>query len=359
MDRHGRPVSPPSQETLRRRGTSTFSPDHFTANLSVPDNCSLGLSIRGGSEFGLGIFVAKVDADSVAAKAGILPGDQILRLNDVDFEHVSHEAAVRLLHRFAPRMEVSVHRVGRLPLARSSLKGSVTASTSARSGGRSSNRFEHATWKRARSVGPPGAASTVASSATLPRNHRVLTHQSPASAQFDQFQLYSTRSVTNLAAPPPSTPPPSLERRPSEPLEDLTPAQRETLAYYLEEYREGHVSVDSFVLALSQLTEGAPRKSFEELARLVGGWLRPGDQSRYTLLTALNEELMALRLKREQEEGTPASQRAGPPNCAQSLETRPERDGSLCSEEPSFAYSGPPRKEMGRNALSSFAEVSP
>lgn len=281
VDRHGRPVSPPSQATLGYRSTSSARPDLLSMTLCVPSSCSLGLSIRGGSEFGLGIFVAKVDADSMAAKAGILPGDQILRLNGVDFELISHEEAVRLLHRFAPRMELALRRVGRLPVARAASNAtSISLKTnSTKSGSRDVSRYPSS--KRSRSVGPPTTVSTMASSPASPRP-----------MAFDQFQLYSSRSDANL-------------KTAGGPLQELSPNQRETLAYYLDEYRDGHVSVDSFVLALSQLTEAGGWTVFEELARLVKDWVRPGDHSRYTLLTSLNQELTALRARKEQNDLTP------------------------------------------------------
>ena len=41
-------------------------------NVVVGNNTKLGLLIRGGSEYGLGIFVAGIDEDSVADRSGIM-----------------------------------------------------------------------------------------------------------------------------------------------------------------------------------------------------------------------------------------------------------------------------------------------
>ena len=40
-------------------------------NIFVEDGEKLGLMIRGGSEYGLGIYIAGVDPDSMAEKAGL------------------------------------------------------------------------------------------------------------------------------------------------------------------------------------------------------------------------------------------------------------------------------------------------
>ena len=55
-----------------------------------------GFSIRGGSEHGIGIFVSSVDVDSVAERQGLLPGDQILTVNDISFEEITHEEAAKV-----------------------------------------------------------------------------------------------------------------------------------------------------------------------------------------------------------------------------------------------------------------------
>ena len=55
-----------------------------------------GLNIRGGAEHGLGIFVSWIDPGSAAQRAGLHAGDQILKANDLNCEHVSHYEAVKV-----------------------------------------------------------------------------------------------------------------------------------------------------------------------------------------------------------------------------------------------------------------------
>ncbi|XP_040293480.1 PDZ domain-containing protein 7 [Bufo bufo] len=63
---------------------------------SSDDSC-WGFNIRGGKEFGLGIFVSKVDPGGLAEERGIKVGDQVLVANGVNFEDISHSKAVEVL----------------------------------------------------------------------------------------------------------------------------------------------------------------------------------------------------------------------------------------------------------------------
>lgn len=56
----------------------------------------LGLSIRGGAEHGLGIYVSSVDENSVADRHGLLPGDQIVAVNGISFKHITNNEAVKV-----------------------------------------------------------------------------------------------------------------------------------------------------------------------------------------------------------------------------------------------------------------------
>jgi len=55
-----------------------------------------GFSIRGGLDFGTGVFVSMVDKEGHAAKYGLLPGDQILDVNDISFEKITHAEAAEV-----------------------------------------------------------------------------------------------------------------------------------------------------------------------------------------------------------------------------------------------------------------------
>ncbi|XP_073452267.1 PDZ domain-containing protein 7 [Aquarana catesbeiana] len=63
---------------------------------SSDDTC-WGFNIRGGKEYGLGIFVSKVDPGGLAEERGIKVGDQVLAANGINFEDISHSKAVEVL----------------------------------------------------------------------------------------------------------------------------------------------------------------------------------------------------------------------------------------------------------------------
>ena len=58
---------------------------------------SLGLNIRGGWEHSLGIFVSSVDAGLLGQQCGLAVGDQIISVNNISFEWVTHSTAVKVL----------------------------------------------------------------------------------------------------------------------------------------------------------------------------------------------------------------------------------------------------------------------
>ncbi|XP_064212672.1 whirlin isoform X4 [Tribolium castaneum] len=122
MDRHGRPVSPPLEYARSGQG-----PRHGgygwkgnkdrsirRVDLCIEPGQSLGLMIRGGVEYNLGIFITGVDKDSVADRAGLMVGDQILEVNGQSFMDVTHDEAVAQL-KYHKRMSLLVRDVGKVP----------------------------------------------------------------------------------------------------------------------------------------------------------------------------------------------------------------------------------------------------
>uniref|UniRef100_A0A8C4WDG1 PDZ domain containing 11 n=1 Tax=Gopherus evgoodei TaxID=1825980 RepID=A0A8C4WDG1_9SAUR len=61
-----------------------------TIVLKKPVGAQLGFNIRGGKASQLGIFISKVIPDSDAHRAGLQEGDQVLAVNDVDFQDIEH-----------------------------------------------------------------------------------------------------------------------------------------------------------------------------------------------------------------------------------------------------------------------------
>ncbi|XP_074055738.1 PDZ domain-containing protein 11 isoform X1 [Macrotis lagotis] len=61
-----------------------------TITLKKPPGAQLGFNIRGGKASQLGIFISKVIPDSDAHRAGLQEGDQVLAVNEVDFQDIEH-----------------------------------------------------------------------------------------------------------------------------------------------------------------------------------------------------------------------------------------------------------------------------
>ena len=74
----------------------------------------VGASIRGGKEMGLGIYISKVDFDSPADRAGLQVGDQIVEVNGISFEWISHESAVIVFKAYSDLCMVLLS-AGKLP----------------------------------------------------------------------------------------------------------------------------------------------------------------------------------------------------------------------------------------------------
>nr|XP_054605315.1 PDZ domain-containing protein 7 [Nothobranchius furzeri] len=81
---------------------------------TTSDDYCLGFNIRGGKEFGLGIYVSKLDSGGLAEQNGIKMGDQILAANGVSFEDISHSSAVEVLKSHTHIM-LTIKEAGRYP----------------------------------------------------------------------------------------------------------------------------------------------------------------------------------------------------------------------------------------------------
>ncbi|XP_068805917.1 PDZ domain-containing protein 7 isoform X2 [Struthio camelus] len=81
---------------------------------TTSDDYCLGFNIRGGREFGLGIYVSRVDPGGLAEQNGIRVGDQVLAANGVKFEDISHSKAVEVL-KGQTHIMLTIKETGRFP----------------------------------------------------------------------------------------------------------------------------------------------------------------------------------------------------------------------------------------------------
>nr|XP_025744496.1 whirlin isoform X5 [Callorhinus ursinus] len=250
VDPQGRSISPPSGlpqthgSTLRQRERDSRSTLHLLqggdekkVNLVLGDGRSLGLTIRGGAEYGLGIYVTGVDPDSEAESSGLKVGDQILEVNGRSFLNILHDEAVKLL-KSSRHLILTVKDVGRLPHARTTVDETKWIASS-RIGDTSTN-----------SAGFPGDLPTEGT-------NKLGFYKGPVGSQ---VTLSSLGNQTRLL----------LEEKARH---LLTEQERATMAYYLEEYRGGSISVAALVMALFELlnTHAKNTLDLEETGEAVQG----------------------------------------------------------------------------------------
>ncbi|XP_069000149.1 PDZ domain-containing protein 7a [Embiotoca jacksoni] len=105
VEESGRTPSEASSDSALRRIVHLFT---------TSDDYCLGFNIRGGKEFGLGIYVSKLDPGGLAEQHGIKMGDQILAANGVSFDDITHSNAVEVLKSHTHVM-LTIREAGRYP----------------------------------------------------------------------------------------------------------------------------------------------------------------------------------------------------------------------------------------------------
>ncbi|KAI3363229.1 hypothetical protein L3Q82_011855 [Scortum barcoo] len=105
VEESGRTPSEASSDSALRRIVHLFT---------TSDDYCLGFNIRGGKEFGLGIYVSKLDPGGLAEQHGIKMGDQILSANGVSFNDITHSNAVEVLKSHTHVM-LTIREAGRYP----------------------------------------------------------------------------------------------------------------------------------------------------------------------------------------------------------------------------------------------------
>ncbi|XP_061554009.1 whirlin isoform X2 [Phycodurus eques] len=272
VDPLGHSVSPPpdlpehSSATLRRSDSQRRSNmqllqegDEKKVNLVLDDGRSLGLMIRGGAEYALGIYITGVDHGSAAECGGLKVGDQILEVNGRSFLNIPHDEAVRVL-KSSRHLMMTVKDVGRLPHART-----VVGETK---------------WIASSQIAESSANSSMAG---------FSVDQGASVAGKSGFYKGMAGSQVTLS---------SLVNQSRAMLEEqarhlLTESERQTMGYYLEEYRDGHIGVEQLVMALFELLNTNAKFS---LLSEVRGLVIPQDLERFDGLV-LRREIQALKAR--------------------------------------------------------------
>lgn len=79
----------------------------------------LGLSVRGGLEFGCGLYISQIVKDGQAANVGLQVGDEIVRINGYSISSCIHEEVISLI-KTKKIVSLKVRHVGMIPVKSSS-----------------------------------------------------------------------------------------------------------------------------------------------------------------------------------------------------------------------------------------------
>ncbi|XP_077398569.1 whirlin isoform X5 [Vanacampus margaritifer] len=282
VDPLGHSVSPPPDlpehhsAALRRSDSQRRSNmqllqegDEKKVNLVLDDGRSLGLMIRGGAEYALGIYITGVDHGSAAECGGLKVGDQILEVNGRSFLNIPHDEAVRVL-KSSRHLMMTVKDVGRMPHARTVVgETKWIASSQIAESSANSSVAGYSVDQGASAAGKSGFYKGVAGS------------QVTLSSLVNQSRAILEEQARHL----------------------LTESERQTMGYYLEEYRDGHIGVEQLVMALFELLNTHAKFS---LLSEVRGLVTPQDLERFDGLV-LRREIQALKA-RQGTAGAPALQ---------------------------------------------------
>ncbi|XP_060107341.1 whirlin isoform X2 [Heteronotia binoei] len=276
VDPQGRSVSPPvglpqhQSSTLRKDADKRShlqllqEGDEKKVNLVLNEGRSLGLMIRGGAEYALGIYITGVDKGSEAESTGLKVGDQILEVNGRSFLSIPHDEAVKIL-KSSRHLIMTVKDVGRLPHARTTV--------------------DETKWIASSQIGetivnPAGAVGDhIAEVNTKPSFYRGLAgSQVTLSSLVNQSRVMLEEHARHL----------------------LNEPERATMGYYLDEYKENNIPVDALVMALFELLNTHAKFS---LLSEVRGIISPQDLDRFDNLV-LKREIEFMKARQPSGTGT-------------------------------------------------------
>ncbi|NXL51517.1 WHRN protein, partial [Podilymbus podiceps] len=284
VDPQGRSVSPPvglphHQNSSLRKDSEKRSHlqllqegDEKKVNLVLNEGKSLGLMIRGGAEYSLGIYITGVDKGSEAESTGLKVGDQILEVNGRSFLSIPHDEAVKLL-KSSRHLIMTVKDIGRLPHARTTV--------------------DETRWIASSQIGE----TLVSSAGQLPsfQQESLLIPQQPRPKPFSCL-LLQPGFYRGLAGSQVTLS--SMVNQTRVMLEEqarhlLNEQERATMGYYLDEYKEGNISVDALVMALFELLNTHAKFS---LLSEVRGVISPQDLDRFDNLV-LKREIESMKAR--------------------------------------------------------------
>ncbi|XP_069746278.1 whirlin isoform X3 [Narcine bancroftii] len=231
-------------------------------NLVLEDGKSLGLIVRGGAEYALGIYITGVDQGSVAEVTGLKVGDQIIEVNGRSFLNIPHDEAVKIL-KSSRHLMLTVKDVGRLPHARTVVDETSWISSPGMS----------------EAIGTGVAGESSVQAVTKPIFYKGLAgSQVMLSSLVNQARALLDEQARHL----------------------LNEHEQATMAYYLDEYKENNISVQALVMALFELLNTHAKFS---LLSEVRGVITPQDLDRFDSMV-LRREIESMKARQNSSTGT-------------------------------------------------------
>ncbi|XP_019613977.1 PREDICTED: LOW QUALITY PROTEIN: whirlin-like [Branchiostoma belcheri] len=309
-------------------------------NLVVGEGSSLGLMIRGGKEFDLGIYITGVDPYSVAEEAGLKVGDQILDVNSVNFLSISHDDAVRIL-KTSKHMMMTIKDVGRLPYARTTydrtqwLMGdqlsqhqvavfkdkkkseaeepanseydadSSSAANSTLPRRRKDTESKNRIWEQLRTsviglFSKPKRASVAGGDGPVARGDDPSVRNKDTDVEQSSVFSRGMAPGSQVMLASSSTSVSHARRMIEEQARSLlSDNERGTMGYYLNEYERGNIDVDALVMALFELLNTHSKFSLLSEVRAV---VAPRDIDRFDTLV-LKQEVESMKGARPSDSG--------------------------------------------------------
>ncbi|KAK2902624.1 whirlin isoform X2 [Channa argus] len=264
VDPQGQSISPPPdiQEANQRRRQNM---EDRMVHLNMDDGRSLGLMIRGGAEYGLGIYITGVDPGSAADAVALKVGDQILEVNGQSFSNISHNEAVQIL-KTSQHLLIKVRDVGRLPHGRTVV--------------------DETKWIYSQgiteTIGKTNPSSVINPTVTA-SIHVSVSATTCSTRPSSATATHVLGKSTIYKGPSPPGAQMSLEQQA---YMLLTESERQTMTYYLQEYQDRHIGVEPLAMALFELFNTDAKLS---MLSEVRGLVAPQDQELYDRLVLRHE----------------------------------------------------------------------
>ncbi|XP_052790339.1 whirlin-like [Mya arenaria] len=258
VDGGGRTTSPPPELVIlgqregsggRKSGFALLKPglEERKVNVTVNSGQGLGLMIRGGRDFGLGIYISGVDSMSIADKAGLKVGDQILDVNGESFLDIGHADAVRILKN-SKQLVFTIKDVGKLPFGRTKIdKMSWVNRQGRRLRTESGNSDSSTTQESQNSYFRKGIGSQLMLNTGISAEWDIIEHKAS---------------------------------------ELLNETEQGTLRYYLSEYQGEFISVDGLAMASFELLN---TKAKMTMMPEIRNWVRDDDLEKFDILLQRRE----------------------------------------------------------------------